>query len=129
MKAKKRILIIDDEVEVAEVLSHLLGQSGLYIINIAHTAAGGIISSISWQPDLIILDLTLSDMNGWECFKTLQENLETKNIPIIISSLNSTTLVDKPLGLSAETLQYFMRPYDVKEILALMEHALNVANQ
>lgn len=119
-----KVLIVDDEISIAQVFEQALKQGG-YDVILAATGKEGQEKSLSEKPDLILLDQILPDMNGNEVLKTLKSQDATKAIPVvIISNFNQEPLMDEAmkLGASEYILKYQISPQDledkVKRILA-----------
>ena len=88
MNLSANILIVDDEPNNLKVLHNLLTQHN-YRVQAAREGHTAIEAAISSQPDLILLDIKMPEMTGYEVCQVLKENPETKDIPVIfISALN-----------------------------------------
>jgi two-component system, OmpR family, response regulator VicR len=90
----EKILIIEDEVPIADLLQFSLQQEG-YDVNVAYDGKEGLYKLKNFNPDLLILDLMLPDMDGFDICKFSAHNF---NMPIIIITAKSD-IVDKILGL------------------------------
>jgi DNA-binding response OmpR family regulator len=80
----KKILIIDDAVDFAYLVKRNLHLIGDYEIDVAGTGEEGICLAESRQPSLILLDINMPQMNGFEVMKKLKENAKTAEIPVIL---------------------------------------------
>ncbi|KIM09069.1 MAG: chemotaxis protein CheY [Sulfurovum sp. PC08-66] len=109
----KRILLIEDDVEFAEILSEFLVEHGLYV---AHEEDPYLaLSRVKIDPfDLVILDLTLPGLDGLEVCKEIVKGVK---IPVIISSARSD-IKDKIEALEIGADDYLPKPYDARELLA-----------
>jgi CheY-like chemotaxis protein len=95
MSIKKKILIIDDEVFLANVLSEQLAQEG-YVCDIAGDGREGLEKSLSINPDLIILDLIMPVMDGFTMIERLRADNRGKKIPVIVlSNINNAKTVEE----------------------------------
>ena len=123
----KTILFIEDESALQKTFSEILNQEGYQMISaldgeiglrLANPPAGG------KKPDLILLDLILPKVNGFEVLKKLKEDKATKDIPIIVlTNLEEMGDVDKAIGLGATT--YLVKTsYSLKEIVEKIKKAL-----
>lgn len=107
----KKILIVDDENDVCEVLSKRLQQAGFQTI-IANDGEEAVQKVTQEKPDLVILDLMLPKIPGKEVCKKIRESAETCAIPIIILTAR-TSDVDRVIGADS----YIKKPYKAVELL------------
>lgn len=119
----KIILFIEDESALQKTFSESLGPEGYSIIS-ALDGESGLKMAQTKKPDLILLDLILPKLHGFEVLKKLKEDAATKNIPIIIlTNLESVENVDKALELGATT--YLVKTkYTLSEVIAKIKKAL-----
>lgn len=108
-----KILMIEDDCELAEILSEFLTKNNISVVNYTDPIAG-IKALENGDFDLMLLDLTLPNMDGLEVCKEISSY---KNIPIIISSARSDTN-DKVKALEFGADDYLPKPYDPHELLA-----------
>lgn len=114
-KAQK-ILIVDDLLENLHILTHLLIQNG-YKIRTATTGWNAIDSIQEELPDLILLDIVLPDIDGFEVCEKIKSNTQYKDIPVIfISALTKTNDILK--GFSVGGIDYITKPFIAEEVLA-----------
>ena len=110
MAGKKKLLFIDDNPSIIETSRFILEDMGFEVIS-ASNGSEAIEKVGSGLPDLIILDLTLPDMSGFEVCKTLREKPETKNTPILLlTGMDKSEVVEK--GNSAGITDYLTKPLD-----------------
>ncbi len=83
--ARQKILLVDDEVDIVRVteLRLLLER---YEVDYAYTGAEGIQKAIAWRPDLVIVDIVMPDIDGFEVCRRLKALPETKDIPVLLFS-------------------------------------------
>jgi len=113
-KEQNSVLIIDDEVDILNLLAlHLRLKN--YKVYQASNGKDGIELAISEKPDIIILDVMMPDMGGFEVCKKLKESIETANIPIIFLTAKST-INDKVTGLGCGADDYIVKPFDFDEL-------------
>ena len=120
---KKKILIIDDEVEVAKVTKRLLETTGKYE---AYTETNGekVISAVQGiKPDLILLDLMMSGVSGFEICKSLKGKKRFSSIPVIIVS-GKVDKTDKVSSLDMGADDYITKPFSVDELDARIRAVL-----
>ena len=110
------ILVIDDSPTNLEILHDVLGSAG-YEVLVEMDGASGIEQVESNPPDLILLDVMMPKIDGFETCRRLQANPSTKNIPIIfITALTEAEEKVKGLGLGA--VDYITKPFEQEEVLA-----------
>jgi two-component system, OmpR family, alkaline phosphatase synthesis response regulator PhoP len=80
----KRILIIDDEFDIRAVAQLTLKTTGAWDVLLAASGAEGLIKAVNEQPDAILLDVMMPDMDGIETFRALQADSATQAIPVIL---------------------------------------------
>ena len=122
--AKIKVLIVDDENAIRRYLRTALDAHG-YDIHEASTGEYAILKAVNVQPDLIILDLGLPDMNGIQVTRRLRE---WSNTPILILSVQDQEM-DKIEALDAGADDYLTKPFSVGELTARMRVALRHAQQ
>ncbi len=119
---KKKILVVDDEKNIVELIKMNLERSGFDIIS-AYTGEEAIKKTISNNPDLILLDLMLPDIDGFEVCRIIKLNEKTKNIPIIMITAKSEE-TDKVIGLGLGADDYVTKPFGVRELEARVKTVL-----
>lgn len=111
-----KILVVDDEKDVIETLRMSL-ESDNYSVMEAYTGSQAIKKARSEAPDLILLDVMLPDITGYETCNRLKKNPMTKLIPIImLTGLSGITKNDKKLGLDLGADGYITKPIDIDEL-------------
>lgn len=112
---REKILIIEDDEDILNLLSYQL-QSHQFVVKQAQTAQEGI--EIAWEerPDLIILDIMLPDMDGFEICKRLKRHDETGHIPIIMLTAKSEE-IDRVLGFELGADDYVVKPFSPRELI------------
>ncbi|MBF0227488.1 MAG: response regulator [Desulfobacterales bacterium] len=122
---EKHILIIDDKIENLKVLSMMLHEQNFTV----REAINGSIALKSIQkvkPDLILLDILLPDMNGYDLCKQLKSNIETKNIPVLFISVLDETK-DKIKAFDAGGVDYLRKPFEEQEVIARINTHLKIS--
>ena len=117
---KKRILVIEDEVHIADGIGLNLSLQG-YEAKISADGIDGLNQWRSWKPDLIILDIMLPMIDGFSILKTIRE--QDEKIPILILSARGDTK-DKVRGLRYGVDDYLSKPFDLEEFLLRVERLL-----
>lgn len=116
------IVLIEDEPEIRRFLRTGLGAQGYRLFE-AVTGAGGLVEAASRQPDVVILDLGLPDMEGMEVIRRLRE---WTRVPIVVLSARGQER-DKVTALDAGADDYVSKPFTIGELLARIRVALRHA--
>lgn len=119
----KKILFVEDEAALQKTLGDVLTQEGYKVLN-ALNGEIGLNMAKTEKPQLILLDLVLPKMHGFEVLKALKADEETKDIPIIVlTNLESMGDVEKALELGATT--YLVKAsYTLEEVVSKIKKAL-----
>ncbi len=110
----KRILIVDDEIPIAEILKINLEKEG-YTTLVAHDGQTALDLALSENPDAILLDVMLPKMDGFEVCRKIREN--KMSTPILMLTARDEE-VDKVLGLELGADDYITKPFSVRELMA-----------
>ncbi len=119
MNGKQRILIADDDVNIAELISLYLTKEG-YETKRAADGREALRMVPIFDPDLIILDIMMPEMDGYEVCREVRKNNST---PIIMLTAKGETF-DKVLGLELGADDYMVKPFDTKELVARVKAVL-----
>jgi diguanylate cyclase (GGDEF)-like protein len=111
-----KILIVDDSKLIAHVAKTILTKQGHEVL-LAQDGKAGLEAAKSGQPDIILLDLIMPVMDGYEVCGHLKEEESTKEIPIIMVTSKAET-ADKVKGLQMGALDYVTKPFDEAELVA-----------
>ena len=110
---KNSVLIVDDEVVNIIALAHMLSQD--YIIFIEKSGQDCMETAKSLKPDVILLDVMMPKISGFEVIKLLKEDTDTQNIPVIfLTGLDNEN--DKAIGLSLGAANYIYKPFREDDI-------------
>ncbi len=118
---KKRILLVDDDRDFVDIFSMRL-HSRDYIVNVASTAEEAF-ERVKDAPDLILLDLVLPDVSGYEVCRRLRSDKVTSRIPIVMLTGKDASQ-DKVEGLHTGADDYVTKPFDIEELFARLEAVL-----
>jgi two-component system alkaline phosphatase synthesis response regulator PhoP len=121
-----KILIIEDEKPITELLEYNLKQNG-YFVEIAHDGEEGLQKILDNQPDLVILDLMLPKMDGMEICRRVKGNSNTQAIPIVMLTAK-TDEVDRIVGLEMGADDYVTKPFSVRELILRIKAILKRAD-
>ena len=122
----KKILIIDDLPENVFILQDRLIQEGYEVIT-SYDGNDGIQKAYSNLPDLILLDVMMPDISGFEVCKILVNDDKTKHIPIILVTAKAGA-EDTKEGLEAGAFDYIKKPFNRVELLARVKSALKLSD-
>jgi two-component system phosphate regulon response regulator PhoB len=117
-----KILVIDDEADVLDMLIINLRAAGFTVVT-AEDGASGLVKARTQPPSLIILDLMLPKMSGLEICKVLKSETATKNIPIIMLTAKAED-VDKIVGLELGADDYVTKPFSPRELMLRVNRSL-----
>jgi len=125
---KRRVVCVEDEPEMIDLYRLILGRRGFEVIG-ADGGRKGLETVEDLQPDLVLLDLMMPDMDGWEVYKRLKSNPETETIPVIVVTAKAQS-IDKVLGLHiAQVDDYISKPFSPQELLDSVEKVLTKRQQ
>ncbi len=120
--AKGRILVIDDEEDLIELVRYNLEQEGFQVIN-ASDGESGLIIARQELPDLILIDLMLPGMDGLELCRSLRADNRTASIPVIMLTAKSAES-DRIVGLELGADDYVTKPFSPRELAARVKAVL-----
>ncbi len=112
---EKQILVVEDEEEMAELLKERLTAAG-YAVHTAASGKAGLSSAAEHQPDLVILDLLLPDIHGYEVCKELRKLSNPWVQPILMLTAMSQP-IDQLRGFARGADAYLTKPFDSNELL------------
>jgi DNA-binding response OmpR family regulator len=112
----KHILCIEDEPEMIDLIRLILGRRGFEVIGAAGGKEG--LEKVRQEPpDLILLDLMMPDMDGWEVYQQIKADDKIKDIPVIVVTAKAQS-IDKVLGLHiAKVDDYIAKPFSPQDLL------------
>ncbi|MCB9437582.1 MAG: response regulator [Anaerolineales bacterium] len=125
MAEKPQILIVEDDLDLSEMLNAYFSVQGYEVI----TAAWGedaVRLSQEKDPDLVVLDIRLPDIDGYEVCRRIRLNRRTQHTPIIFLT-EKRDRVDKLQGLELGVVDYITKPFDIQELRLRVRNALNRA--
>jgi two-component system response regulator VicR len=127
-KDKKLILCIEDEEEMIDLIRLILTRRG-FDVRGANGGKEGLEIIRTEHPDLILLDLMMPDMDGWEVYQQMKADDATKNIPVIVVTAKAQS-IDKVLGLHiAKVDDYIAKPFSPQELLNSVDNVLGKQNE
>jgi PAS domain S-box-containing protein len=122
MKTETRILLVDDNLAVLEVTSRLLWSKG-YEVSTAPTGLEGLRLTRQWLPDLVLLDVQLPDLDGFEVCRQIKSDPALLDVFVILLSGEATSASEKAGGLDTGADEYLTKPIDTQELMARIRTA------
>lgn len=116
---KKRVLVIDDDLPIRGMLAAALRQQGFQVL-LAGDGGEGHRALALHHPDVVLLDLAMPDINGWDFLQRLQETGYLGKVPIVVVSAH--VLVDPQALLQMGVAAILPKPFNLPELLQLIEH-------
>lgn len=123
--AQPRVLLIDDSPDVHRLLSARLRTENLTIVGTTNGAEGIKIAAAS-PPDIVLLDIEMPEMDGFEVLRALKDNPATLDVPVIIISGHST-MQDKVTAFDLGAVDYVTKPFEPTELRVRVRSALRLA--
>lgn len=119
----KKIICIEDEPEMIELVKLILGRHN-YEVHGALGGQEGLEKIAEVQPDLVLLDLMMPEMDGWQVFQTMRVDPAMSHIPVIVVTAKAQS-IDKVLGLHiAKVNDYITKPFGPQELLQSIRKVL-----
>ena len=120
----KRVICVEDEAEMIDLIRLILSRKGFEVIG-ANGGKQGLEMIREQKPDLILLDLMMPDMDGWEVYQQVKADEATRDIPVIVVTAKAQS-IDKVLGLHiAKVDDYISKPFSPQELMDSVEQVLN----
>ena len=124
METKKRIICIEDEPETTNLVQLILSREGYEVLG-ADGGEEGLAMVREQLPDLVLLDLMMPDMDGWQVYQLLKEDERTRDIPVIVVTAKVQS-IDKVLGLQvAKVDDYITKPFRPEELSERVKYVLS----
>ena len=125
--SSKRILIVEDEKDVIDLLTLNFRKVGGFFVSTATDGANGLAKARSDKPDFIILDLMLPKMSGLEVCKLLKSDQATRHIPILMLTARAEE-IDRIVGLEFGADDYVTKPFSPREVILRIKAILRRGN-
>jgi DNA-binding response OmpR family regulator len=120
---RKRVIYIEDEQEMIDLVRLILNRKGYEVIG-ANGGRNGLQLVKEHLPDLVLLDLMMPDMDGWEVYQLMKAGDQTRQIPVIVITAKAQS-IDKVLGLHiAKVDDYISKPFSPQDLLDSVEKVL-----
>jgi len=119
---KARLLVVEDDVDIANMLKIYFAGQG-YDVDLAHRGMDALDKTRQTMPHLIVLDIMLPDIDGYEVCRTLRTNTRTSHIPVIFLTQKDERS-DKLQGLELGADNYITKPFDIEELKLYVQNAI-----
>jgi len=127
MEAKKKVLVIDDENDILLIIKSALHEEG-YDVATANNGYDGLALAEDASPDLIILDIMMPEMDGFEVLQQLKENEKTAQIPVVIlTGLSSKDKIREALNKGID--YYIVKPFEYQDLVSKVKIAIDDAER
>ena len=121
-RAPTRILVVDDDADFRAILYHLLANAG-YRVSQAANGTEGLERFAADRPDLVLLDISMPDIDGLEVCRRIRASEKSGRTPILLISVRSQ-LATVSEGLEAGATDYVLKPFEVDDLLSRIDKAL-----
>lgn len=120
---KHTVVVVEDEQEMIDLIELILSRRGFEVFG-ANGGVQGLKAIREHKPDLVLLDLMMPEMDGWQVYQQLKADVETENIPVIVVTAKAQN-IDKVLGLHiAKVDDYIPKPFSLEELVTRIEKVL-----
>ena len=121
---RKKVVCIEDELEMIELVKLILGRNKFDVTG-AVGGEEGLKRITEIKPDLVLLDLMMPEMDGWEVYQKMKASEEMRDIPVIVVTAKAQS-IDRVLGLHiARVNDYITKPFGPQELLESVDRVLN----
>lgn len=127
MEGKSKILVIDDEPDILEIVSTILENEG-FEVSTAADGQSGVIVAKEFLPDLIVLDMNLPGMDGWKVQDRFQESEELAKIPVIVLTARDSTITRIINEEVYSVFAFITKPFNPNYLVQTVNNALNLNN-
>ena len=117
----RQVLVVDDDADIRAFVSEILVDEG-YEVRAATNGRDALAVLAGWHPDVILLDLMMPEMDGWDFLATQQRNLELVRIPVVVMSAGYTLRGGAGRIAAADTVA---KPFAIDQLLAKVEALAN----
>lgn len=124
---RKKVVCIEDELEMIELVKLILGRNKFDVVG-AVGGQEGLDRISETKPDLVLLDLMMPEMDGWEVYQKMKASEDMRDIPVIVVTAKAQS-IDRVLGLHiARVNDYITKPFGPQELLDSVERVLHSKN-
>ena len=119
-----KVVCIDDAQEMVDLVTLILGRQGMKVTG-AIGGRQGLQMIAEVEPDLVLIDLSMPEMDGWEVYQSMQANADMKDIPVIIVTAKAES-IDKVLGLRvAHVDDYVTKPFSPDQLVESVNRVMD----
>lgn len=123
MSKAKKVVCIEDELEMIELIKLILGRKNIEVFG-ALGGREGLQKIAEVKPDLVLLDLMMPEMDGWEVYQKMKSSESMRHIPVIVVTAKAQS-IDRVLGLHiAGVNDYITKPFGPSELLSSVERIM-----
>jgi two-component system response regulator VicR len=122
---KKRVVYIEDDPEIINLVRLILSRHGFELIG-AEGGRSGLLMVRQMHPDLVLLDLMLPDMDGWEVYRRMRTDEALKDIPVIIITVKANRAERRAALNTFNVNGYITKPFDMHELVQSVRKALGM---
>ena len=119
---KEKILVIEDDFDLAEMLANFFRVNG-YLVDVANLGEDGVAMAEDGAPDVVLLDIRLPDIDGFEICRRLRQNRHTSDIPVLFLT-EQRERSDRLAGLELGAVDYITKPFDNEELRLRVRNVL-----
>ena len=120
---RKKVVCIEDELEMIELVKLILGRNKFDVVG-AVGGQEGLDRIAETKPDLVLLDLMMPEMDGWEVYQKMKASEQMRDIPVIVVTAKAQS-IDRVLGLHiARVNDYITKPFGPQELLDSVDRVL-----
>src|SRR5262249_50189167 len=119
----KKVLIVDDDEDILLIVQTMLANAG-YDVSLARNGQEGIDRATALRPDLIVLDVMMPHLSGWEVCATLKNLPQTSAIPVVMLTVKSE-IKDLITGMQVGADDYITKPFTKRDLLGTIEQLLD----
>ena len=118
----KKILVVDDEKDIVDIVREILKHEG-YNVETAYDGEEGLVKVVDTKPDLVVADVMMPKMDGYEFVRRMKENPSISSIPVIFLTAKDQT-TDRYKGLSLGVAAYIVKLFDLDELRETVKEVL-----
>jgi DNA-binding response OmpR family regulator len=124
----RKVVCVEDEPEMIDLMRLILSRKGFEVVG-ANGGVKGLETIRAEKPDLVLLDLMMPEMDGWQVYQQLKADPATENIPVVVVTAKAQN-IDKVLGLHiAKVDDYISKPFSLQELVDRVEQVLRRREQ
>jgi CheY-like chemotaxis protein len=123
---RPRVLVVDDDTEVARAIKQCLRLDARYDVAVAYDGLEALEHCLDWHPHCVVTDLIMPGMNGYQVMRCLADTLCTMPGFVVMSALNQREMPPNPSYLEGKSVEYIDKPFQIDHLLTAVERACSV---